>query len=166
MKYKAQLITLITFLVLLLLFHNFIYLGSGNDPIIVTAECEKCNNEIADKYNEEQHHLAEINMLFQSTIRNCLGKKCFDSDGDNDRVGVLATPFSGSDVLQEIITLLTGNNNRLIFSTNVPAYGYGKNHGWSRIIRIIRSPVLQTLHILEKKIDSEKKVQIYDAQVK
>lgn len=26
----------------------------------------------------------------------------------------------------------------MVIDSHVPAYGYGKNHGWSRIIRIVR----------------------------
>ncbi len=29
-------------------------------------------------------------------------------------------------------------NTDVVIDSHVPAYGYGKNHGWSRIIRIVR----------------------------
>jgi hypothetical protein len=33
--------------------------------------------------------------------------------------------------------------------THVPAYGYGKNHGWSRIIRITRHLLPHSLSLLK-----------------
>jgi hypothetical protein len=95
-----------------------------------------------------------INDQFESTIRNCLGAKCFDMAVNGvDRVGFLAPPVSG--VEQLLHTILKGGiqlstpNLHFISTTNVPAYGYGKNHGWSRIIRIVRDPIphaFNTLH--------------------
>ena len=98
--------------------------------------------------NMQKNH--KLNMLLMSTLRNCLGRKCFDELPKNsayDRVGLLGMPYSGSeqvdDILQEILSTSSKSvsSPHIIHSSNVPAYGYGKNHGWSRIIRIARMPV-------------------------
>lgn len=96
---------------------------------------------------------------FESTIRSCLGPNCFDEkvqlpDGSAvDRVGLLAPLNSGG---YEIFTLLQNLKEKpkskspsiiLIYETHVPAYGYGKNHGWSRIIRLTRKVVPHALSL-------------------
>lgn len=96
---------------------------------------------------------------FESTIRSCLGPNCFDEkvqlpDGSAvDRVGLLAPLNSGG---HEIFTLLQNLKEKpksksqsiiLIYETHVPAYGYGKNHGWSRIIRLTRKVVPHALSL-------------------
>lgn len=98
---------------------------------------------------------------FESTIRSCLGPNCFDEkvqlpDGSTiDRVGLLAPMNSGG---HEIFTLLESLREKpksksnsspiiLIYETHVPAYGYGKNHGWSRIIRLSRKIVPHALSL-------------------
>ena len=88
---------------------------------------------------------------FDSTVRSCLGIKCFDErtldpNGISiDRVGLLAPLNSGGEDIFNFLVNLMGeskksnkNDIELIYDTHVPAYGYGKNHGWSRIIRLTR----------------------------
>lgn len=90
-----------------------------------------------------------VSSTFESTLRSCLGPNCFDEkvplpDGSLiDRVGLLAPLHSGGeDVLSTLLSLIEapkGHLIDLILETHVPAYGYGKNHGWSRIIRLHRT---------------------------
>ena len=83
--------------------------------------------------------------VFGSTIRSCLSVKCYDKPmgptNDIVRVGVLSLPGTGAEVVEEIcrVAAKIPNNHNIVFDTNVPAYGYGKNHGWTRIIRFSRN---------------------------
>lgn len=79
----------------------------------------------------------------QATFRSCLSAKCFDEKMlEVDRVGFLAIPSSGgAQVARSLQAFKIDAPIQLLHSTNVPPYGYGKNHGWSRIIRFVR-PVI------------------------
>ena len=82
-----------------------------------------------------------------ASYRNCLGRLCYDeavvsdSGAKVDRVGLLALPGSGGGHLLRLVSTLGEHTPRidLAHTTNVPAYGYGKNHGWSRIVRLSRN---------------------------
>jgi hypothetical protein len=132
--------------------------------------CQSCNaaahsNEETDTHEtvifskipdfDISNKISVLESLFESTIRNCLGKKCYDITPPSvsyDRVGILGTPGSGIESLEQVLSSLISvgdNNPHLIFASNVPAYGYGKNHGWSRIIRIVRSPIQQSQDLLK-----------------
>ena len=41
------------------------------------------------------------------------------------------------------------SNIEILTDTHVPAYGYGKNHGWSRIIRIYRRLLPHSISLLK-----------------
>lgn len=112
-----------------------------------------------DTYDKPIYHIkSDIELNFESTIRSCLSTQCFDepvkeNDGTtNHRIGILAPPGSGGEILIKIINkaLLKEKkkNIEIIIDTHVPAYGYGKNHGWSRIIRLVRPILLQSMSIL------------------
>lgn len=109
-----------------------------------------------DVREEIESHLTSASLLFDPTIRSCLGSKCFDMPAQGrDRIGLLALPSSGADSLLKIIQRIQPNlhpgNAEILYENAVPAYGYGKNHGWSRIIRLVRSPLLQALQLLSDK---------------
>ena len=89
--------------------------------------------------------------IFESTLRSCLGANCFDKDAHDsngiviDRVGLLAPMNSGGEEIVLFMSKFVEQPRKskktpveLIYETHVPAYGYGKNHGWSRIIRLTR----------------------------
>lgn len=110
-------------------------------------------NSIALIHRNYDFQLSIVSNLFEPTIRSCLGSKCFDMPAKTvDRVGLLAPQSSGAEVIYRIIKKANFNINsenfQFILDSHVPAYGYGKNHGWSRIIRIVRSPILQALQLL------------------
>jgi hypothetical protein len=82
---------------------------------------------------------------FEDTLRNCLGKHCFDQKPDGysfELVGLLGPPSSFGEDILNAVTMSGGNimssDVHMEYNTHVPAYGYGKNHGWSRIIRLVR----------------------------
>jgi hypothetical protein len=104
--------------------------------------------------NEVLGAMESSSSTFVSTLRSCIGPECFDQtvrqlDGSNiDRVGLLSPALAGAEGIQNLLMRLgkqNGNGRKsrkhfidLIYETHVPAYGYGKNHGWSRIIRLSR----------------------------
>lgn len=79
---------------------------------------------------------------FDLTLRNCLGSACFDEPVNGiDRIGVLAPPHGGNQAISQLLQLLSESIKHkvnIIPDTHAPAYGYGKNHGWTRIIRFSR----------------------------
>lgn len=86
-------------------------------------------------------------MLF---YRSCLGVRCFNqpvtqNGQDLIRVGFLYFPNSGAELLFELLNpfFINGKNAQIevVPDTHVPAYGYGKNHGWSSIVRVARRPI-------------------------
>ena len=87
----------------------------------------------------------EIENEFYSTMRSCLGPGCFDSrplESNMDRIGILSLPGSGTAGVKNLINKALENTPTkidIVYDTHVPAYGYGKNHGWNRIIRISRN---------------------------
>ena len=95
---------------------------------------------------------------YENTMRNCYGNLCFDepvkqSDGRKvDRVGILAIPLSGGEELMQLVRSISENNPliHLSLSSNVPCYGYGKNHGFSRVIRVVRQVFPHSLALVSK----------------
>ena len=95
---------------------------------------------------------------YENTMRNCYGKLCFDepvkqSDGRKvDRVGILAIPLSGGEELMQLVHSISEPNPliQLSLSTNVPCYGYGKNHGFSRVVRLARKVFPHALALVSK----------------
>lgn len=96
---------------------------------------------------------------YESTFRSCLGKNCFDEPVVREgktitRIGLLAPPLSGAETILAMIRKVGLNDNKdveVVSNTHVPAYGYGKNHGWSRIIRLVRRLVPHTHALVTSK---------------
>ena len=110
--------------------------------------------EVGDK---DKSVFNKLNRQFLTTIRSCLSSGCYNVKPDksiNHRIGLLGLPNSGASIVDNLIRDIQskgGNKDTgpdVVYSTHVPAYGYGKNHGWSRIIRITRMPVDNTYSIL------------------
>lgn len=107
-----------------------------------------------NKMKNIQLQLDEIEFYFEKTIRGCLGSKCFDMPANGvDRIGLLGPPGSGADIIFKYLqksssSQLNSPTFEIIHENHVPAYGYGKNHGWSRIIRIVRRPIPQAIQLL------------------
>lgn len=111
---------------------------------------------------------------YESTMRSCLGKMCFDQAIENSelvRVGLLGPPQSGVHViLDKLIAAGVKNNSKLELTpdTHVPPYGYGKNHGWSRIIRIVRCLIPHAYSLVADKYQPNNKQfkELFDRQIK
>ena len=113
---------------------------------------------------------------FESTIRSCLGPNCFDeATQDNgvatDRVGLLAPLHSGGELISAFLNNLKSTQSKkkpivLVYETHVPSYGYGKNHGWSRIIRLVRKIIPHSLSlVVGLDFDKKKRTAAVDIQV-
>jgi hypothetical protein len=126
--------------------------------------------------NQLSHELILAESNYESTFRNCLGTNCFDEvvdvKSDNKkltRVGILAPSLSGADTILKMIRLVglaDSDKIEVVLDTHVPAYGYGKNHGWSRIIRVVRRlvPHAQAL-VLSSTAPPEHHLALLDKQV-
>jgi hypothetical protein len=140
---------------------NELYNNNNNNNKLSNDKSKEDYNIILknDTYDKPIYHFnSDVEINFESTIRSCLGSQCFDEsvkekDGSkNDRIGILAPPGSGGEILLKIINKALikekKKNINVIVDTHVPAYGYGKNHGWTRIIRIVRPILLHSMSIL------------------
>lgn len=98
---------------------------------------------------------------FQTTIRSCLGSYCMDerftdADHNNDkieRIGILLPDkrIQWQHMIDQMKSFDNGklsSKRNIIASTHVPAYGYGRNHGWSRIVRILDQIPLQAYQLV------------------
>jgi hypothetical protein len=83
---------------------------------------------------------------FESTVKSCLGSHCMNELFANNlgekitRIGVLSPHTKDWSGLLQCISKIESKlrkDNTMEISTHVPPYGYGRNHGWSKIIRII-----------------------------
>ena len=122
---------------------------------------------------------------YMNSMRSCFGAFCFDdpvaitSGGRSPRppvtrVGVLMPEFAASTSSPEALMKLfrkaglpASDKLEVVFDTNVPPYGYGKNHGWSRIIRIAARTAPSAYALLSKKFseDPNSIKQLFDPQV-
>lgn len=56
---------------------------------------------------------------------------------------------SASTVVAEHQPSIVVGDTTLILSTHVPPYGYGKNHGWTKIVRVYRNVLDHTVDMLK-----------------
>lgn len=109
----------------------------------------------------------EHESMFIDTLKSCLpaegDKSCntfVPGDGTTERIGILAPPGTTTDALLKLVSFLVkvgkkeeaGKVTKLevIPTTHIAPYGYGKTHGWTRLIRVVPQPLLvgatDTLH--------------------
>ena len=90
--------------------------------------------------------MAAVEAAVLSTVKNCLGPKCLDvrpQASPRDRVLVTALPNTGGERLfaaLEYVWRATKDTKKndlpeLVFSPRALPFGYGKNHGYSRVIK-------------------------------
>lgn len=160
---KMAIITYGSTSVILLLIGYFLGQSFSSHSPQVVHDSVPCNrtllaNHATDTANPAlQKRLGIAEEAFDSTMRSCLGSFCFDDpvhvrEGlDVVRIGVLIPDGVGKDSLIKMMIAAgvpVGEKLQLEFTSNVPPYGYGKNHGWSRIIRIARDIVPHSLNLL------------------
>lgn len=82
--------------------------------------------------------------MFRSTLRDCLGSACFTATpqgaGVDARVALLAPPSPAARELWRWYRNLVGAPKKptidWVETAAAPPYGYGKNHGYTRIVRL------------------------------
>lgn len=131
--------------------------------------------------NAKESELWLENMEFDSTIRSCLSSDCFDDPVKMDdgvkrtRIGLLSPDSRGmhifSQMLHQAINKNVNDTYNFEHDTHVPPYGYGKNHGWSKIIRLVSrlAPHAQDLLMTKHKsdrVDYSQGNQIHQVNVK
>lgn len=108
----------------------------------------------------------EHERMFTDTLKNCMPgteqngnenktkKKCktFVPEGSKERIAIMAPPGTmDASLLQFIrIVLMKGEKGdeiaatqvEVIPATNMAPYGYGKTHGYTRVVRIVPQPLL------------------------
>jgi hypothetical protein len=104
------------------------------------------------KNGADEDSINNMEFVFECTLRSCLSSKCFNEPvgGTINRIGVLSLPGTGVDTFQDFITqkLSRAADLEILFDTHVPAYGYGKNHGWTRIVRFTRSIISHAYYLV------------------
>jgi hypothetical protein len=98
-------------------------------------------------------------VTFENTLRSCLSPKCYDKPmgkgNDIYRVGLLSLPGTGSEILKSInLASEMPANHYLVHDTHVPAYGYGKNHGWTRIVHFARNILDHAFFLVAEKAEA------------
>jgi len=115
--------------------------------------------------NNGLDRLWNSNNLFDSTLRSCLSDECYNSpvtykDGvKRDRIGFLAPDPRGMDTLLGMLNKAAkkdlAKDFNVVLDTHVPPYGYGKNHGWTRIVRFVHRVTPQAASLLRRMQTSE-----------
>lgn len=114
------------------------------------------NRRITTETDEKRTELFKVLKNYETTMRSCLGFYCFDDPVQLEgnvkivRIGILSPYDKNSKLVEDMMKIINNNSNKIgsdsnnkvhsiefVRDTHVPAYGYGKNHGWSRIIRIV-----------------------------
>lgn len=123
-------------------------------------------------------NLRNVEANYESTFRSCLGANCFAepvisrSAKKQVRIGLLAPDLSGAEAVLKMLRHVGLHDNddvEVVLDTHVPAYGYGKNHGWSRIIRLVRRLGPHSSSLLQSSGNptlSENEEVLLDAQVR
>ena len=102
-------------------------------------------------------------LMFDDTLKSCMPgvddegekkKKCgtYIPDGSKERIGILAPPGTVADALTWLLGQVVSTRKRkdkpakeimeIIPTTHMAPYGYGKTHGWTRIVRVVPQPLI------------------------
>lgn len=146
----------------------------GSQNLLPVPEVSACTEDGCESSRKDfRGPLSTTEATFISTMRSCLSEKCFNkamgANGDVVRIGVLGLPGSGAELVKgfsESVSKLP-ENHHIVFDTHAPAYGYGKNHGWTRIIRFSRDIFEHAHHLVSGKSaeDGFNLAEIFEIQV-
>jgi len=87
--------------------------------------------------------LIEMKEQIYNTLVSCLGSHCIDQrhpESPKDRVYFTSLPGSGSDLYEILLKLVPAETVELVRSSRSLPYGYGKNHGYNRVIKFVANP--------------------------
>lgn len=166
MKYKTKREFLLSAVLLVVGFlggmfcKNLFREGVGaNDLLHTSSQVASSQNALHKQSETTLYHTTlavnEVEYNFTATVRSCLGPECYDSRPAKsvvDRVGILALPGSGVQAILMVLRKVTKSTPlkfEIELDTHVPAYGYGKNHGWNRIVRVVRRLVPHSYSLLK-----------------
>ena len=141
--------------------------ASTRDSIKIQPDSPSIHPAIATSSSAPSRYaISATEGRFLSTIKSCLGKYCQEFEVGNpgvNRVGILAPPGSGGMEVANALTELFSKFSlgrksfspiEFVYTAHVPAYGYGRNHGWTKIIRLVR-PVLDHAALLVDTHDTD-----------
>jgi hypothetical protein len=150
-KFRRDLMNCLLFLVLGILLgaitaRKYVPVGASITESMETVRSGKNSTQALRSVYDRIKNFNQVEYSYQSTFRNCLGSSCFNAPVTTDkgsilRVGILGMQASGTQSLLNILQKLSREDPfkiEVIADTHVPPYGYGKNHGWSSIVRISR----------------------------
>ena len=115
-----------------------------SSPINSIEKFSPKNDNIVSINEGLQYEYETIMSSYENILRSCLGDYCFNSRPEKsraDRIGILGPSNSGGSIITQIVKKIISIEHprvdtvEVVDTTNVPPYGYGKNHGWNRIIR-------------------------------
>lgn len=166
------------FLLSLLVIYSFYLLGY--DHIIYSAPTSTLlKKEATIDYEQNRRELANsvspIYKRFESTVKSCLGSHCMNELFTNDigekitRIGILLPHTKDWTGLLYCISKVESKlrkDHTITISTHVPPYGYGRNHGWTKIIRIIDNVLDDSYRLLLPFNNSEIFEQLYEIQAR
>ena len=121
----------------------------GTDPFTsiedINSQERSLGNDISLKggvdSSTDTEDLRRAESSYETTIHSCLGAYCFDDPVQRDgtdvvRIGILMPDMlvdGNKDALQGLLAasgLVASDKLEIVYASNVPPYGYGKNHGW------------------------------------
>lgn len=161
--------------------HHHVAGDIANSPLTTTLilpQEDTQNEELQFNGNNLAHRALGVSSAykkFEMTIKSCLGSHCMNEQFDSKengqkiiRIGVLMPHKNDYSGMLDAILSLEGKLNKdhtLTFSTHVPPYGYGRNHGWSKIIRVVDNLFDDSYRLLVPFNSSEHFEDYYDLQV-
>jgi hypothetical protein len=95
--------------------------------------------------------------MFTNTLKSCLptekGNICKTFlPGSKERIGILSPPGSMTTYLSKLIQSVIAHGKKtdestatkleIVSTTHIAPYGYGKTHGYTRLIRVVPQPLL------------------------
>ena len=94
----------------------------------------------------ESNHKLPNEAAFEQTLRSCLGDACYTATPKGSkaeaRIALLAPPSQAADAFFAWYVALakrggaTARKVEWVQTSHAPPYGYGKNHGYTRIVRL------------------------------
>lgn len=107
------------------------------------------------KWEEGMKDVLLVRKEFEATLKSCLGSYCMMELFTNlkiERIGFLSPDYGHILFLSNIAKKWDSDDQQMIVpSQSVPAYGYGRNHGWTKIVRFTDNLVLQAFKITKAK---------------
>ena len=119
--------------------------GAGLGEIFWPRVDAKPSFEAVEPVQESSRRLPN-EAAFEQTLRSCLGAACYTATPKgsraDSRIALLAPPSQAADAFFAWYVALakrggvTARKVEWVQTSHAPPYGYGKNHGYTRIVRL------------------------------